>query len=97
MYTPTQRLQLRGLAPFSLAPILTNPHHIRALAWADVAPDGSAAEPSAENVPYRPEKFLRASPKGVREGDFVFLLGFPGSTMRYAPASRLAYSDEVAV
>merc|ERR1719232_2040327 len=26
----------------------------------------------------------------------VFVLGFPGSTMRYAPSSRLSYSDEVA-
>ena len=33
----------------------------------------------------------------VAEGDFVFLLGFPGTTMRYAPSSRLAYADEVAV
>lgn len=62
-----------------------------------VAPDGSAAEHSPDNVPYKPEKFLRASTAGVAPGDFVFLLGFPGSTMRYAPASRLAYSDQVAV
>jgi len=62
-----------------------------------VAPDGSAAEPSAENVPYAPQTFLRAAPEGASEGDFCFLLGFPGSTMRYAPSSRLAYSDEVAV
>ena len=27
----------------------------------------------------------------------MFLLGFPGHTMRYAPTSRLLYSDEVAV
>ena len=62
-----------------------------------VAPDGSAAEPAAENVPYCPGKFLRASPSGAAEGDFAFLLGFPGSTMRYAPESRLAYSDEARV
>lgn len=62
-----------------------------------VAPDGSAAEFSADNVPYTPERFLPVSTKGVAPGDFVFLLGFPGSTMRYAPACRLAYSDEVAV
>ena len=62
-----------------------------------VAPDGSAAEYSPDNVPYAPEKFLRAAPDGAAPGDFVFLLGFPGSTMRYAPASRLSYSDEVAV
>ena len=62
-----------------------------------VAPDGSAAEQAPENVPYKPEKYLRCSVDGAKEGDFVFLLGFPGHTMRYAPASRLSYSDDVAV
>lgn len=62
-----------------------------------VAPDGTAAEPSPENVPYQPSRYLRASKSGVAPDDFVFLLGFPGSTMRYAPASRLSYSDDVAV
>ena len=62
-----------------------------------VAPDGSAAEYSARNVPYTPSRSLQVSTAGASEGDFVFLLGFPGSTMRYAPASRLSYSDEVAV
>lgn len=62
-----------------------------------VGPDGSAAEPSPDNVPYTPNKFLRAARNGAAEGDFCFLLGFPGTTMRYAPSPRLAYSDEVAV
>jgi hypothetical protein len=54
-----------------------------------VAPDGSAAAFDAANVPYKPKKCLRISPAGAEEGDFVFLLGFPGHTMRYAPTSRL--------
>lgn len=62
-----------------------------------VAPDGSAAEYAPNNVPYQPQSFLRVAPDGAMTGDFVFLLGFPGSTMRYAPASRLSFSDEVAV
>ena len=62
-----------------------------------MGPDGSCAEPNEANVPYKPTKYLRASTTGVSEGDFVFLLGFPGTTMRYAPSSRLAYADEVAV
>jgi hypothetical protein len=62
-----------------------------------VARDGSAAAPSSDNVPYQPRKFLRASKSGAKPGDFVFLLGFPGQTMRYAPTSRLLYSQEVAV
>merc|ERR1719364_445379 len=62
-----------------------------------VGPDGEPADPSPANVPYSPSKYLRVSREGVSQGDFVFLLGFPGHTMRYAPSSRLAYSDEVAV
>ena len=48
-------------------------------------------------MPYRPSTYLRASREGASEGDFCFLLGFPGTTMRYAPLPRLQYSDEVAV
>jgi hypothetical protein len=62
-----------------------------------VSPDGAAAEYSASNVPYKPARFLEIATDGASPGEFVFLLGFPGSTMRYAPASRLAYSDDVAV
>jgi hypothetical protein len=53
------------------------------------APDGSSRPYSKHNVPYRPKKHIRVNPGGAREGAFVFVLGFPGFTMRYAPASRL--------
>ena len=33
----------------------------------------------------------------MNPGDFVFLLGFPGHTMRYAPSPRLAYAADIAV
>lgn len=62
-----------------------------------VGPDGTPAPPAPENVPYQPTRWLRASRAGVKEGDFVFLLGFPGTTMRYAPSCRLAYDAEVVV
>jgi len=63
-----------------------------------VGPDGStAAEYSPDNIPYRSDAQLQVAKDGAAEGDMVFLLGFPGSTMRYAPTSRLRYSDEVAV
>ncbi len=48
-------------------------------------------------MPYKPTKYLKVCTTGAKPGDFCFLLGFPGSTMRYAPCSRLAYADEVAV
>ncbi|NOX18737.1 MAG: S46 family peptidase [Chlorobi bacterium] len=60
-----------------------------------VAPDGSAAEYSKENVPYHPKKFLRINPKGVQEGDFVFILGYPGRTFRHMPARFVEYQEKI--
>ena len=60
--------------------------------------DGNAADYSPDNVPYRSNaNRIRVQPKGANEGDTVFLLGFPGRTMRYAPSPRLEYSDTIAV
>ncbi len=56
-----------------------------------VAPDGSAAEFSENNIPYKPKKFLRINPNGVNEGDFVFILGYPGRTYRNRPSQFLEY------
>ncbi len=38
---------------------------------------------SKDNVPYKPKKHLTVSTKGVKEGDFAMIMGFPGSTNRY--------------
>lgn len=58
-----------------------------------VAPDGSAAEYSEENVPYTPKKYLKVNPDGVDEGDFVFILGYPGRTFRHNPSQFLEYQE----
>lgn len=58
-----------------------------------VAPDGSAAEYSEENVPYTPKKYLKVNPDGVDEGDFVFILGYPGRTYRHNPSQFLEYQE----
>jgi hypothetical protein len=55
-----------------------------------------------DNVPYdSSNSFItvrKPSPEtDIKEDDMVFLLGFPGSTMRYAPTPRLKYADTVAV
>jgi len=60
-----------------------------------VAPDGSPADFSAQNVPFRPKRYLKVEPRGVNEGDFVFLLGYPGRTYRHSTASYVAYEEEV--
>jgi len=47
------------------------------------------AEYSVDNVPYTPKHFLPVSIKGIKEGDFTFVFGFPGTTDEYLPASAL--------
>ncbi|MDP2884260.1 MAG: S46 family peptidase [Ignavibacteria bacterium] len=57
------------------------------------APDGSPAEYSTNNVPYHPKKFLKVNPAGVDEGDFTFILGYPGRTFRHRTSHYLAYEE----
>lgn len=48
------------------------------------------AEYSPENIPYTPKHFLPVSIKGIKEGDFTFVFGFPGTTDEYLPSSALS-------
>lgn len=41
------------------------------------------AEYAKDNVPYKPKKSLTISLKGVNEGDFTMVYGFPGRTQEY--------------
>lgn len=45
--------------------------------------DNKPAKYSADNVPYKPKKYLTISNKGVEEGDYTMVYGFPGRTNRY--------------
>ncbi|MFC1536178.1 S46 family peptidase, partial [Candidatus Neomarinimicrobiota bacterium] len=56
-----------------------------------VAPDGSPADHSPENIPYTPKKIIKVAPDGVNEEDFVFILGYPGSTFRHRTSHFLDY------
>jgi len=47
-----------------------------------VAPDGTAADYSTANVPYKPKVWIKPSLDGYKEGDFTFVMGFPGRTYR---------------
>ena len=60
-----------------------------------VAPDGKSAEYSPNNVPYKPKKHLTMSLNGVKENDFVFVLGYPGGTTRYRESQTIEYSEDV--
>ncbi len=47
------------------------------------------ADYSPSNVPMRPRQFLNVSLKGVHEGDFAMIMGYPGSTQRFQTAAQL--------
>jgi len=40
-------------------------------------------------VPYRPEQSLRISLKGIDEGDYTMIMGFPGTTVRFQTVPEL--------
>jgi hypothetical protein len=44
------------------------------------------ADFSKDNVPYKPVYFFPISLRGVREGDFTMVFGYPGSTSEYVPS-----------
>ena len=52
-------------------------------------PDNEPADYSPSNVPMRPRQFLNISLKGVQEGDFAMIMGYPGSTQRFQTAAEL--------
>ncbi|MDR2835266.1 MAG: S46 family peptidase [Bacteroidales bacterium] len=47
------------------------------------APDGSPASYTKENIPLKPKHFFPVSIKGIENGDFAMIMGFPGTTERY--------------
>ena len=57
--------------------------------------DNNPAPYSKDNVPYKPKKFFRISTKGVHEGDFTFIYGFPGRTQEYIHSEAVRYIEEI--
>ena len=60
-----------------------------------VAPDGSSAPYSTANVPYKPKRFLPVSIDGLKDGEFVFVMGYPGGTTRYRESQSIDYAQHV--
>ena len=51
--------------------------------------NGEPAEYSEDNVPLECSRFLNVSLKGVEEGDFAMIMGYPGRTQRFQTAAEL--------
>ena len=51
--------------------------------------DNEPADYSEDNVPMTPKQSLKISLKGVNEGDYAMVMGYPGRTQRFQTASML--------
>ena len=58
-------------------------------------PDNLPADYSPDNVPYTPKKSLKISRAGVKDGDFTFVYGCPGSTQEYIHSEAVRYIQDV--
>ena len=65
-----------------------------ALLRAYTAKDGSSKEFSKDNVPYKSNSFLKISAKGVKDGDFVMVVGYPGRTNRTITFNEIKWDLE---
>ena len=65
-----------------------------ALLRAYVAPDGSSKEFAKQNKPYKSKNYLKISAKGVEEGDFVMVAGYPGTTNRLLTYNEVEFDIE---
>ena len=57
--------------------------------------DNEPADYSKDNIPYQPRKFFTISTKGINEGDFTFVYGFPGSTQEYLPSYAIDLATNI--
>ena len=56
--------------------------------------DNEPAPYSEENVPYKPKRFFKVNAKGISEGDFTMVYGFPGRTNEYLFSDAVKYTAE---
>lgn len=59
-----------------------------------VSPEGRPADYSPNNQPYTPKAFLKLNAQSVADGDFVMVLGYPGSTNRHRTAAEVENTFE---
>jgi len=52
-------------------------------------PDNEPADYSADNKPLRPKQSLKVSLRGLEDGDFAMIMGYPGRTQRFQTAAQL--------
>lgn len=58
-------------------------------------PDGKPAPYSKNNVPLKPRHYFPISLKGVKDGDYSMIMGYPGRTSRYRTSGEVKFIMDV--
>ncbi|MGD9345478.1 MAG: S46 family peptidase [Candidatus Aminicenantes bacterium] len=56
-----------------------------------VSKDNEGVDYDTENIPYKPKSFLKISTEGFNDGDFSFVMGYPGRTYRNYTLDELRF------
>ena len=56
---------------------------------------GKPADYSLNNVPLKPKHFLPVSIKGIKDGDFAMIYGYPGGTNRYETSYGVKLKNDI--
>jgi hypothetical protein len=59
-----------------------------------VSPEGQGREFNAENIPYKPAVWLKVAQGDLKDGDFNFIMGYPGFTTRYRSSNSVEWNLE---
>jgi hypothetical protein len=59
--------------------------------------DGKPAAFAKDNVPYKPKHWLKVSGEGTKPGDLVFVVGYPGRTMRHRTFAEIKETTDWAL
>jgi len=62
-----------------------------------VGKDGQPAAYSKDNVPYHPKHWLTVAADGIKPGDLVFVVGYPGRTQRHQTYAEVKATTEWAM
>jgi hypothetical protein len=57
--------------------------------------DGKPADYSLSNIPLKPKYALPVSIKGIKDGDFAMIYGYPGGTNRYETSNGIKLKNEI--
>jgi len=57
-----------------------------------VSPDGKGEDFNKENIPYKPDVWLKVTRDDLDDGDFTFIIGYPGFTTRYRSSNSVYWN-----